>query len=241
MPIDKIFSYHEKSRWLVKKDPLYEGIKYSCRTTGKSLSNPFLAKQLFDEELGGPRLSSSVLDFLEWRIRTIQPKIILEFGSGISTICFARYMKELYIDSETVRVFSIEQDQSYAHETREALKSLDLDKCATVVYAPLCEQVIEGIETTCYSLSTEFLKDLLRENRPDFILVDGPKEGKDFRFGTLPLIMPFLAPQTHFFLDDALRDNEINVAHQWNRFANIYPEGIYLFAQGLLVGQVKSM
>jgi len=211
---------------------------WMVRTSGRSLRNRFLASQLADVELGTWRLAASTLNLLECQVRHLKPQIVLEFGSGVSTACLARYMQELHGDSDRVYVFSIEQDASFAEETTQLLEALQLDKNVRIIHAPLQPQVIEGIQTTCYNLPIGFLKTVLGNYCPGLVMIDGPAAESNARFGTLPLVRRFLAPKAWFFLDDALRDEELEVAQLWKRLRYIRINGVYLNGKGLLVGQV---
>lgn len=211
----------------------------AVRTDGRILHNPFLSSQLVNMEIGMWSLTVDTLNFLERQIQFLKPETVLEFGSGISTACLARYMQELHGNTNRMYVFSIEQDAKFAQETEHLLQTLHLEKYCRVVYSPLCDQLIEGIRTTCYDLRGDFLNKVLEDNYPDFVVIDGPAGGPGARFGTLPLVTPFLSSRAWFFLDDALRDGELKVAQLWDRFLpDVRIHGIVLTGKGLLVGQI---
>ena len=212
----------------------------SVRTAGSTLRNPFLASRLADNEFGRWSLATSTLNFLEHQLQILSPKVVLEFGSGLSTACLARYMQELHGDSNRVYVFSIEQEMTFLEKTVQHLEALKLERYARVVHLQLREQEIEGIRTTCYNLPGDFLRAVLEENHPDFVLIDGPSARTGSRFGTLPLVRLLLGPQAWFFLDDALRDRELKVAQLWNQLPYIRVNGMYLVGKGLLAGQVTE-
>jgi hypothetical protein len=207
---------------------------------GRDLHNQFLAGRLADTELGTWSLTASALNFLERQVQILQPRVMLEFGSGISTVCLARYMQELHGDSNRVYLFSIEQEVRFVQSTKELLKSLQLEKYVQIVVCPLRRQLIKSVEASCYDLSFNFLKGALKDNRPDFVVIDGPAAEPGARFGALPLIQPFLNGESWFFLDDALRDGELKVAQLWKRLPGVQINGICLEGKGLLVGQVKQ-
>jgi hypothetical protein len=76
--------------------------------------------------------------------------------------------------------------------------------------------------------------------RPDFIVIDGPKAESEARLTTLPQVMPSLHPGASFFLDDALRDGEINIAKYWSKLPHVHVIGIALVGKGFLVGRVEA-
>jgi len=206
--------------------------------TSKELHNPFLNEKLTGFEFGRWSLGVSSLALLENKFITLKPEGVLEFGSGLSTVCLARYMQEIHGDKKQIRIISIDQDMSYIEETRQLLESLALNRMVVFIHAPLRRQIIEGLETTCYDLENMELESSIGNLRPTFVLVDGPAAEFGARFGTLPLVYPFLGKQCHFLLDDALRDGEIWIAKQWLRLPYLHLEGIVLEEKGLLVGRI---
>ena len=85
--------------------------------------------------------------------------------------------------------------------------------------------------------AAEFVR-LVGAIRPTFVVIDGPATETD-RFGTLPLIRPYVKANALFYLDDALRDGELDVARRWARLPYVEVNGIYLTEKGLLQGNVR--
>ncbi|MBC7241887.1 MAG: class I SAM-dependent methyltransferase [Anaerolineae bacterium] len=183
-------------------------------------------------------LDVSTINFLIKSLRELKPTAILEFGSGISTICFTRIMVDLHQGTNRVFVYSIEQDEEVAFLVRERLREAGLDRFARVLHAPLIEQAIEGKNIPCYSLPPDKLSSLLTV-KPNFIIVDGPSGKKGARFGTLPLVREYVQDQAIFFLDDGLRDEELAVAQQWTKLTYIHVRGVHLLGKGLISGRVS--
>ena len=205
-------------------------------STGSRLHNSYLAQALAHEELGTWALDFQAVDFLEREIRSCRPKAILEFGTGISTICFARFMSET-ADAPQPCVFSIEQNIWQVEKSREQLIALGLDPYVRILHAPLKAQMIEGLETECYDLPEDRLQEFLAGARPDFIIVDGPCGNGTVRFGTLPLIQNHAAPGAKFYLDDAFRPEELDVAMRWSTLPTLSLSGLRKIGKGILTGQ----
>ena len=87
---------------------------------GKKLRNTYLAGVLSEDELGTWALDAATLNFIERQIQAQPPQAILEFGAGLSTICFARFMFEQGHRNHAV-VFSIEQNEWQVKRSRERL------------------------------------------------------------------------------------------------------------------------
>ncbi len=234
VPCDQVLRLR---RLLPFKDALLPDNR-SLAAAGSALTNSFLRQHLSTVDLGTWSLSVSALDFLERQIQLFHPASILEFGSGVSTACLARYMQELHGEGEHVYVYSIDQAPEYAQRTIDLLASLGLQRYARVVAVPLLPQTIAGLPTVCYSLPEPFLGEFLEDARPDMVLVDGPATNEG-RFGTLPLVHGSLARDARFYLDDALRDDELRDAAVWAGLSYVCIMGYWLQDKGLLVGQVR--
>lgn len=208
---------------------------------GKTLGNLKLAAFLKGTQLGSWSLAAESIDYLEEKIKEHHPRAILEFGSGISTLCLAFIMKELQGSSLNPLVFSIEQSQRHIEETRATLSNYGLIDYVKFLHAPVVSQRIDGFETICYNLCNADLSSLLRDVEPDFVLIDGPAGEEGCRFGTLPLVKPFLSDGAVFFMDDALRDGEISIANRWSKCACFNVLGIVWVGHGFLVGTVRKL
>lgn len=209
------------------------------KLSGRKLRDPFLARQL---ELGSWALTADVINFLSQEIMARKPKAILEFGSGISTLCFAHFIRKLYGDSDRIRLFSVEENADFKRQMEQRLASLGLEKGVRICHAPVCRQKIKDTWTDCYRLPEDFLREV-EKAAPELILIDGPitlKWGETTRFGTLPQIAQLLREGACFFLDDALREGELQVAQMWTqRCPEIHIKGILLKGKGLLTGEVR--
>jgi hypothetical protein len=117
------------------------------------------------------------------------------------------------------------------------LAEVGLRSCARLAHREVREQVIGGLSTACYDLDQSFLSSFL-EIAPDVILVDGPSGGGTVRLGTLPLVQDHVRIPCTFFLDDALREEEIAVASLWRRLAAVELSRVHIVGHGLLKGRI---
>ena len=205
---------------------------------GSSLTNEFLSKALKDEIFNPWSMSPMVLNILEAHIRNHRPSRVLELGSGLSTLCLARYMHEAgHGDVEPPLVVSVEQDERYATLTRQRLKDFGSDMEAEVIVAPMAPQEIEGHATRCYDLGSTALQKY--RGQFDLLVIDGPSGEPGARFGTLPLARDFLTKGAWFFLDDAARDSEVGIAQAWNNMTGVNVIGLSMVGRGVLIGRVS--
>lgn len=195
---------------------------------------------LGERELGGWSLSPATIDFLEQTILEHRPKLVLEFGSGVSTVCLAFLQREIRGDRDRLLVVSIEEDDEHARGTSTWLQKLGLARCATVLAAPLVDQLVEGCTERCYKLPADKLARVVDGRRADLVLVDGPSLlSGGSRFATLPLARDLLADNAIVFLDDARRDSELAVARRWRRLPWLEICGVHLVGKGILEARIR--
>jgi len=200
------------------------------------LENTFLSSRLADVELGAWSMHPRGLDLLERHIQENRPRVILEFGSGVSTVCLSRYMYELHGEGDRVYVLSVDQDTDYAVQTGRLLDKYGLGRNTKVVVAKLKEQEVDGTKTTCYDIGAEGLlnkKSSEGASVADMLVVDGPAGESGVRFGVMPLARQWLAPDAWVFMDDALRQGELWVAEQWAQ-RGLSVRGVHVVGSGLL-------
>jgi len=218
----------------VAEDPGLETAKSASQYDGESLNNPFLAGLLRGHELGYWSAGADALNLLERHIQTLRPKTVLEFGSGISTVCLARYMWELHGDARRTLVYSLEQDHAFLKRTKLLLADASLKKRVRLILAPL---TAERTSVGPVRLKPRTRRKL-SSDQPDFLFIDGPAGKSGVRLQTLPMVLPLLAPDAHFFLDDALRGSELEAADSWAGIDGACLDGVYLTNKGLLVGHL---
>jgi hypothetical protein len=117
------------------------------------------------------------------------------------------------------------------------LDDAGLAECARLAHREVHEQTFWGHRTPCYDLDEAFLRAFL-ETVPDLLLVDGPSGGGMVRFGTLALALGHVGLPCTFFLDDALREDEINVASLWREVPEVELRAVHLVGHGLLEGRI---
>jgi predicted O-methyltransferase YrrM len=179
---------------------------------------------------------TEALNFLDDCVKRLRPRAILEFGGGVSTLVFAARMAELHRENGP-RVFSIDESQNYLEATHHMLDSVGLADRVRLARREVHDQVICGRATACYDIDEDFLRSFLPIT-PDVVFIDGPSGGGMGRFGTLPLVLRHLDPGCTFFLDDALRHDEIQVASLWQVFPEIEFTALHVVGHGLLEGRV---
>jgi predicted O-methyltransferase YrrM len=204
---------------------------------GSTLRPSSLGNHLAGVVLGtwalGPRSLEEIIRLVSSR----RPGLIVEFGSGASTVVLAWAMREASGPGSQPRVMSFEQDAKHAEHTRELLARAGLESECTILVAPMERQLIEERMTCCYAIPGGF-SEVIGDRRIDLAIIDGPAGAAGVRFGTLPLMQPYLADGATFVLDDALRDGELAIAASWRQLSYLRIDGLLLIEKGLLVGRV---
>jgi predicted O-methyltransferase YrrM len=153
--------------------------------------------------------SPDLLLFLVDMVDRHRPKVIVECGSGLSTLCLALAMRRFGIDG---KVIALEHLAQYAAQTEELLHRHGVADLAEVRTAPL-EDFTFGEETTPW-YSRSAWEDI---EGVDLLFVDGPpaKLGPLARYPSLPFFVERLAPGAQIVLDDYARTKERVILERW--------------------------
>ena len=99
--------------------------------------------------------------FLYQLVRETKPKIVIEFGSGCSTVIIAQALA----DNGVGHITSIDAQDAWAEVTKSSVPD-DLEAYCEVVYSPVVEEEFAGIPVFRHSNVPDL--------RPDFLYLDGP-------------------------------------------------------------------
>jgi len=154
-----------------------------------------------------PELAVNVLKEI---IRS-KPNIILELGSGITTLINGYALEKYHPQG---RVLSIDHDADYADVTKNELKLHDLENFVEIRIAPLKEAEINGSIQTWYDLSS-----INFETKIDLLIVDGPpvKTEKMARYPALPFLNDHLSEKCTIIIHDTKRKQEEAIVNRWLR------------------------
>lgn len=219
-------------RLALGQNPLFPN---SSPLDGSSVRDLALSQMLRGAELGVWALGPRSLDRILELVGRIRPKVVLEFGSGYSTVALALAISRG--EDPDRRVISLEQDEVHGESTRQMLREYGLERFANVVVTPLVTATVEGRLSTTYAVSQE-LRSALGADGPELIIVDGPAADAGGRFATIPMAHEF-TERAYFVLDDALRDSELAAAAEWARLPYVEIHGVEPVEKGLLFGALR--
>ncbi|GAA5520574.1 class I SAM-dependent methyltransferase [Aliifodinibius salicampi] len=158
---------------------------------------------------GDYAITAHFLDRLVKEIHRNKPALILECGSGTSTMVAASCLKEM----GQGKVVSLDHLDQYARKTRDFLRLEGLEKHAEVVTAPLTEYELDSGMFQWYGNGYEGHID----RSIDMLVVDGPPGRLQSlsRYPTVPLLRNSLADEVVIMLDDGNRSDEKKIAKKW--------------------------
>lgn len=201
-------------------------------STGESLNILELKNALKGEILGKWSLDKITLEFLWKKILLEQPKIIIECGSGVSTLMFAVYTRVFYeMNSYLPTIISLEQKPEIKKAIEERLKGIGLKNAVKVVYSQVND-------VGNYIGDMRVIKETLGSNKADLVLIDGPFGPPGCRVNTIYTLSKFCKRNTKWFLDDSFRNGELWILRQWDSMPGVQVEGIYPLGKGLGVGEI---
>ena len=162
--------------------------------------------------LGGWAADPLLLRHAVEMLAELRPGLVVECGSGSSTVILARCLRRLGVG----RLVSLEHDPEFARRTQAQLKLHGVEDVVTLVTAPLVERrAPDGRALRWYAPNYE----PALSAPVDVLLVDGPpgSEGPRARYPALPLLASHLAPACAVLLDDTDRQDEREIAQEWAR------------------------
>jgi hypothetical protein len=172
-----------------------------------------------------------------WREARLQPpRVVLECGSGESTVLFAALFAAPFASARAndergmPPVVSLDQSADYAAGTRARIDACGWAHLVDVLVAPL------GADAN-YIISPSTMTAALGSRRADWIFIDGPS---GYRTGTVPSLAAFARTGTRWFLDDAFEPAYFAAVEAWSTWPGLRVDGIVPIGKGLAVGTITD-
>jgi predicted O-methyltransferase YrrM len=159
--------------------------------------------------------SEDLLLWLAGYVLEHRPRVVVDLGSGQSSVWMAAAMRTAGYDG---RVIGVDHDETFAEGTRELARRQSVADWLTVIHAPLREQVIGGRAVRWYDLDA--LADL---EGIDLLCIDGPpgQGTTQARWPALPALHDRLSTRAVVVLDDMIRRDEQEILDDW---MGLFPE-----------------
>lgn len=157
--------------------------------------------------MAGWALSPTALQWLTDRIERDRPSLVVECGSGTSTLWMSLALRRV----GSGRLLALEHSEEYTQKTRLLLERHGLSDWAEVRHAPLVPTDTPRGTFSWYSLEPSTLSGI------GLLLVDGPPgaTGPHARYPALPVLAGSLAADATIVLDDADRSDEREIITYW--------------------------
>ncbi len=160
---------------------------------------------------GGWALTADAAALLAREVALNRPHIIVELGSGVSSVLLGRLLKEM----GEGKVYSLDHDANWAEQTRRHVRASGIAEYVEVLDAPLSRQRFADHEYDWYTVPEA----VRRLPAIDLLIVDGPPaalepEGTP-RYPALPAFLAQLSPQAVIYVDDAKRPQEQAMLARW--------------------------
>jgi hypothetical protein len=170
----------------------------------RRLLPPFGGMFSSDSSAISPGFAADLLDSV-FRMR---PKMIVETGSGLSTLLIGYALEML----GSGHLMTLEHDVGDWSETMEQVRSHGLEEVVSVTYSPLKKYDFGGDLYRWYSLENTGLPGQI-----DLLLVGGPPAdtNRRARYPAWPLLADRLSPRAEVFVDDAALGEEDEVVGLW--------------------------
>ncbi|MBA2416810.1 MAG: class I SAM-dependent methyltransferase [Geodermatophilaceae bacterium] len=193
---------------------------------------PAIARPPLDDAAAWQALSPLLKPYLPWSAGAMRPAglvtvlndvwfrmptLVVELGSGTSTVVVARLLHEL----GTGRLLSIEHDDAWADRVQRQLDREGLVDVADVVRAPLRPHERSWHGAEWYDEAALATAIGVAGHPIDLLVVDGPpawQPGKEHaRYPALGSLVRWLAPGATVVLDDIERAGEQEVLARWQQ------------------------
>jgi hypothetical protein len=137
-----------------------------------------------------------------------QPKNIIEFGSGSSSLIIGYALQKL----GKGQVISLDHDHKYSQLSANLVKNHRLEEYCQIHHAPLVETQVENNSYKFYSLDK--IEDIAKA---DMLIIDGPPSSTNplARFPAVPLLYDKLSDGCVIILDDGNRQDEKIAVEKW--------------------------
>lgn len=173
-----------------------------------------------------PDIGLTLIDYIENK----NVDVVLEFGSGTSSVLFAKAFKLANSDTHDwclkQPIVSFEHNEEYLEKTSQLLSSHSCREVVNLTHAPLIDFEYNEQDKFLYYDCEEAIKDLSEtlgdKKKTVLILIDGPPgvTNKNARFPALPILLNHMSKHRLIVvMDDYSRDDEKQTFELWQALA----------------------
>lgn len=197
-----------------EREKLYKKQKYEYQ----QIEALFNLHNLIDIAFPLPRTrigasSPDVLEIVYKEILIKKPRLILECGSGVSSIIMGYALRNI----GRGLLISLEHDLSWFQKITGWITEHNLSEYSHCIHAPLMNYAVYGGKMKWYDMHD--LQSILKEQgHIDLLYVDGPPFWIQpmSRLPAMPLLKDYLSSNSVIILDDANRSDEKEIIKRWS-------------------------
>lgn len=197
-----------------KKFGLLREVNKISRRTFEQVQATINLFEMVDVEAAVPPMrgwavSPDALALLVQEMLAVRPTLVVECGSGTSTLWLALAARQRGVDT---RIVAIDHEEEYAEKTRRLLALHGVDDIAEVRLAPLVDVEAAGRVQPWYDpAALEGLHDI------GLLFVDGPPAvvGPLARIPAVRMMWERFAPTVSIVVDDTIRPDEVESVEAW--------------------------
>jgi len=143
-----------------------------------------------------------------------KPNLVVELGSGVSTLINAYALEKL----GKGKLISLDHDSEFLQKTQRQIDLHGLNDVVQAMHAPLTKINLNGVDWQWYDLESADITSPV-----DILVIDGPPGNLQARsrYPALPLFVEHLNSDVALFLDDVVRPDEQEIVREW---AMQYPD-----------------
>lgn len=158
-------------------------------------------------DVGGWAMEPPTLVRLVDTVLRHRPRLVVECGSGTSTLWIARALHE----GGGGRLVAFEHEVEYLEKTKALLLEHGLLAYVDLRHAPLVDTATPRGDFSWYDIAADDVEEI------DLLLVDGPPgaTGPHARYPALPVLGDKLAPGATVIVDDVSRRDEQEMVEYW--------------------------
>ena len=156
----------------------------------------------------GWAISPDITRILMKYIFDLQPELMMELGSGVSTIISGYCLKM----NGKGKLISLEHEEQFYKDSLTNIRAHSLESYVDLIYAPLKPYELDAKKYSWYDLSK-----LTLDQPIELLLVDGPPGTiqKESRYPAYPLLKQYLNHNAILLIDDYIRQDEKEMVKQW--------------------------
>lgn len=198
------------------------------KSKGSRVSIGAISGMIGQDTIGVWTLDRLTIVTIWMQLLHFRPKVIAECGCGISSLVIAKYLSLGLSDGICI---SFEQSEPEKRRVEDRLTREGINDRVHIIHTPVNDKGE-------YIFNEEQILAALGGKQLECIIIDGPGGPDKCRENTLPSLMKFAAPDCRWWIDDALRDGEMEFLRTWEQLPGIKVAGIIPVGKGLGAGTV---